>query len=316
MWNNYFHLAVAFITQESLQLQHFSPIKRNKILANLLECAVEHPLLRPEVEHFVDLVKGLLVRLLDYRTVMSDDSLNNRMSCTVNLLWSEDQGSPQFEVRLGCQTQRQQKEALYEYTIGYFDKGKMWEEAITLCKELADQYEMEVFDYELLSQSLNKVFIHRGKEYERREDFQNELMSQFPSAIHIQCFTVQPVLEIPSRLKSKPVPDQIINFYKSNYVQRFQYSRPVRRGPVDPSNEFVDSHSHRGTKLVCYVCRDWELERFRGKEEGYVTEGGTEGEIGKQRLGVRMAGCAKRCKQGLVKFVLSLHKLVTGTLKK
>lgn len=30
----------------------------------------------------------------------------------------------------------------------------MWEEAISLCKELADQYEMEIFDYELLSQNL------------------------------------------------------------------------------------------------------------------------------------------------------------------
>ena len=30
----------------------------------------------------------------------------------------------------------------------------MWEEAISLCKELAEQYEMEVFDYELLSQNL------------------------------------------------------------------------------------------------------------------------------------------------------------------
>uniref|UniRef100_A0A673WDT9 Dedicator of cytokinesis 2 n=1 Tax=Salmo trutta TaxID=8032 RepID=A0A673WDT9_SALTR len=314
----------------------------------LLECAVEHPLLRPEVEHFVDLVKGLLVRLLDYRTVMSDDSRNNRMSCTVNLLnfykdinregmyirylyklrdlhmavenyteaaytlllhsrllkWSEDQCSPQFEVR-SCQTQRQQKENLYETIIGYFDKGKMWEEAITLCKELADQYEMEVFEYELLSQSLkqqarfyenimtilrpkpdyfavgyygqgyppflrNKVFIHRGKEYERREDFQNQLMSQFPSAVrlnittmpgddvrlsplqYIQCFTVQPVLEIPSRLKSKPVPDQIINFYKSNYVQRFHYSRPVRKGPVDPSNEFVSMWIERTTFTTVY----------------------------------------------------------------
>uniref|UniRef100_A0A8C8G930 Dedicator of cytokinesis 2 n=1 Tax=Oncorhynchus tshawytscha TaxID=74940 RepID=A0A8C8G930_ONCTS len=445
LWNNYFHLAVAFITQESLQLQHFSPTKRNKILAKygdmrrligfairdmwyklggnkicfipgmvgpilemtlipgeelrratipiffdmmqcehklsahfqkfeneiilkldheveggggderymelletiLLECAVEHPLLRPEVEHFVDLVKGLLVRLLDYRTVMSDDSRNNRMSCTVNLLnfykdinregmyirylyklrdlhmavenyteaaytlllhsrllkWSEDQCSPQFEVR-SCQTQRQQKEDLYETIIGYFDKGKMWEEAITLCKELADQYEMEVFEYELLSQSLqqarfyenimtilrpkpdyfavgyygqgyppflrNKVFIHRGKEYERRDDFQNQLMSQFPSAVrlnittmpgddvrlsplqYIQCFTVQPVLEIPSRLKSKPVPDQIINFYKSNYVQRFHYSRPVRKGPVDPSNEFVSMWIERTTFTTVY----------------------------------------------------------------
>lgn len=111
----------------------------------------------------------------------------------------------------------------------------------------------------------------------------------------IQCFTVQPVLEIPPRLKNKPVPDQIIksvpfhspcyhkvkceclwndnrridtsdnstftsfrddfyslpltwnlllpptqcSFYKSNYVQRFHYSRPVRKGPVDPNNEFA-----------------------------------------------------------------------------
>uniref|UniRef100_A0AAZ3RFL8 Dedicator of cytokinesis 2 n=1 Tax=Oncorhynchus tshawytscha TaxID=74940 RepID=A0AAZ3RFL8_ONCTS len=445
LWNNYFHLAVAFITQESLQLQHFSSTKRNNILTKygdmrrligfairdmwyklggnkicfipgmvgpilemtlipeeelrratipiffdmmqcehtvsthfhkfeneiilkldheveggggderymelletiLLECAVARPLLRPEVEHFVTLVKGLLVRLLDYRAVMSDDSRNNRMSCTVNLLnfykdinregmyirylyklrdlhldvenyteaaytlllhsrllkWSDDQCSPQFELR-SCQTQRQLKENLYDKIIGHFDKGKMWEEAITLCKELADQYEMEVFDYELLSQSLqqakfyenimkilrpkpdyfavgyygqgyppflrNKVFIHRGKEYERREDFQNQLMSQFPSAVrlnittmpgddvrlsplqYIQCFTVQPVLEIPPHLKNKPVPDQINNFYKSNYVQRFHYSRPVRRGPVDPNNEFVSMWIERTTFTTVY----------------------------------------------------------------
>uniref|UniRef100_A0A8C6V3A0 Dedicator of cytokinesis 2 n=1 Tax=Neogobius melanostomus TaxID=47308 RepID=A0A8C6V3A0_9GOBI len=428
LWNNYFHLAVAFITQESLQLQHFSPTKRNKILVkygdmrqligfairdmwyklgihkicfipdmvgpilemtlipeedlrkvcflfnafipiflcneiiqkldheveggggdefkaplqtiklhfcvSLLDCVAEKPTLRPQVQHFVALVKGLLIRLLDYRTVMSDDSRNNRMSCTVNLLnfykdinregmyirylyklrdlhlegenyteaaytlqlhtrllkWSDEMCNPQFEVH-GSQTQRQLKEMLFDTIIDYFDKGKMWEEAITLCKELAEQYENEIFDYELLSKRLekqakfyenimkilrpkpdyfavgfygqgyppflrNKVFIHRGKEYERREDFQNHLMSQFPSSVrlntttmpgddiqdsplqYIQCFTVQPVLEIPPRLKNKPVPDQIINFYKSNYVQRFHYSRPVRKGPVDPNNEF------------------------------------------------------------------------------
>ena len=32
LWNNFFHLAVAFVTQESLQLENFSPAKRNKIL--------------------------------------------------------------------------------------------------------------------------------------------------------------------------------------------------------------------------------------------------------------------------------------------
>lgn len=30
----------------------------------------------------------------------------------------------------------------------------MWEEAISLCKELAEQCEMEIFDYQLLSQNL------------------------------------------------------------------------------------------------------------------------------------------------------------------
>ncbi|XP_048450079.1 dedicator of cytokinesis protein 2-like, partial [Rhincodon typus] len=103
----------------------------------------------------------------------------------------------------------------------------------------------------------NKVFIYRGKEYERREDFQGQLMTEFPNAVRmnttsapasniknspgqfIQCFTVQPVLEEPSRFKDKPVPDQVINFYKANYVHKFQYSRPVRKGTVDPDNEFA-----------------------------------------------------------------------------
>ncbi|KAF5891448.1 dedicator of cytokinesis protein 2, partial [Clarias magur] len=446
LWNNYFHLAVAFITQESLQLQHFSPTKRSKILAKygdmrrkigfairdmwyrlegnkicfipgmvgpilemtlipeeelrratipiffdmmqcehnqsghfkkfeneiilkldheveggggdvrymellqtiVLECAQERVNLLSEVRNFVTLVTGLLERLLDYRTVMSDDSRNNRMSCTVNLLnfykdinregmyirylyklrdlhlegenyteaaytlllhskllkWSDDQCAPQLDFQ-SPQTQRQLKETLYDTIISYFDKGKMWEEAIALCKELAEQYEMEVFDYELLGQSLkqqakfyenimkilrpkpdyfavgyygsgfpqflrDKVFIHRGKEYERREDFQSQLMSQFPSAVrlntttmpgddiknsplqYIQCFTVQPVLEIPPRLMNKPVPDQIINFYKSNYVQRFQYSRPVRKGKVDPDNEFASMWIERTTFYTAY----------------------------------------------------------------
>ncbi|KAI1236108.1 Dedicator of cytokinesis protein 1, partial [Lamprotornis superbus] len=93
----------------------------------------------------------------------------------------------------------------------------MWEEAIALGKELAEQYENEMFDYEQLSELLrkqaqfyenivkvirpkpdyfavgyygqgfptfirNKVFIYRGKEYERREDFEARLLTQFPNA--------------------------------------------------------------------------------------------------------------------------------------
>ncbi|XP_021095427.1 dedicator of cytokinesis protein 2 isoform X2 [Heterocephalus glaber] len=449
LWNNYFHLAVAFITQDSLQLEQFSHAKYNKILNKygdmrrligfsirdmwyqlghnkicfipgmvgpilemtlipeaelrkatipiffdmmlceyqrngdfkkfeneiilkldheveggrgdeqymqllesiLMECATEHTIIAKSVESFVNLVKGLLEKLLDYRGVMTDESKDNRMSCTVNLLnfykdnnreemyirylyklrdlhldcdnyteaaytlllhtwllkWSDEQCASQV-MQTGHQhpqTHRQLKESLYETIIGYFDKGKMWEEAISLCKELAEQYEMEIFDYELLSQNLNqqakfyetimkilrpkpdyfavgyygqgfpsflrnKVFIYRGKEYERREDFQMQLMSQFPNAEkmnttsapgdnvknapgqYIQCFTVQPVLDEHPRFKNKPVPDQIINFYKSNYVQRFHYSRPVRKGTIDPENEFASMWIERTSFVTAY----------------------------------------------------------------
>ncbi|NWS44433.1 DOCK2 protein, partial [Probosciger aterrimus] len=223
------------------------------------------------------------------------------------LKWSDEQCAPQvMSTEFQCsQTYRQLKENLYEKIIEYFDKGKMWEEAIALCKELAEQYEKEVFDYELLSQNLiqqakfyenimkilrpkpdyfavgyygqgfptflrNKVFIYRGKEYERREDFQAQLMSQFPSAEkmnttsapgeevksspgqYIQCFTVQPVLEEQPRFKNKAVPDQIINFYKSNNVHLFHYSRPVRKGSVDPENEFASMWIERTSFVTAY----------------------------------------------------------------
>ncbi|XP_040200610.1 dedicator of cytokinesis protein 2 isoform X1 [Rana temporaria] len=449
LWNNYFHLAVAFITQDSLQLENFSHDKQNEILdkyedmrcligfairdmwykldkhkicfipgmvgpilemtlipetelrkatipiffdmmlcefhqtgdfrkfeneiilkldqeveggrgdwqymqlfENILQdYAEKYPSITKGVSNFVTLIKGLLERLLDYRAVVTDESKDNRMSCTVNLLnfykdinreamyirylyklrdlhldcenyteaaytlllhtrllkWSDEQCSSQVlqtEFQ-SSQTQRQLKENLYEVIIGYFDKGKMWEEAISLCKQLTEQYEMEIFDYELLSQCLtqqakfyenimkilrpkpdyfavgyygqgfptflrNKVFIYRGKEYERREDFLTQLMGQFPFSEkmnttsnpgdniknspgqYIQCFTVQPVLEEQPQFRNKPVPDQIINFYKSNYVQRFHYSRPVRKGSIDPENEFASMWIERTTFVTAY----------------------------------------------------------------
>ncbi|XP_028573324.2 dedicator of cytokinesis protein 2 isoform X2 [Podarcis muralis] len=449
LWNNYFHLAVAFITQDSLQLEQFSHAKCIKIVCKygdmrrligfairdmwyklgqnkirfipgmvgpilemtlipeaelrkatipiffdmmlceyrntgefrkfeneiilkldheveggrgdeqylhlfesiLTECSSSYAKIAKTVETFVSLVKGLLEKLLDYRAVMNDESKNNRMSCTVNLLnfykdinreemyirylyklrdlhldcenyteaaytlllhasllkWSDEQCTPQVMQTefQSSQTHRHLKEHLYEMIIEYFDKGKMWEEAISLCKELAEQYEMEIFDYELLSQNLrqqakfyenimkilrpkpdyfavgyygqgfptflrNKVFIYRGKEYERREDFQAQLISHFPNAEkmtttappgeniknstgqYVQCFTVQPVLEEHPQFKNKPVPDQIITFYKCNHVQRFHYSRPVRKGSVDPENEFASMWIERTSFVTAY----------------------------------------------------------------
>uniref|UniRef100_A0A8B9CU60 Dedicator of cytokinesis 2 n=1 Tax=Anser brachyrhynchus TaxID=132585 RepID=A0A8B9CU60_9AVES len=426
LWNNYFHLAVAFITQDSLQLENFSHAKYNKIqnkygdmrrligfairdmwyklgqnkicfipgmvgpilemtlipevelrkatipiffdmmlceyqrtgefkkfeneiilkldheveggrgdehymqLFDLTECASQYPGIFNLVESFVNLVKGLLEKLLDYRTVMNDESKDNRMSCTVNLLnFYKDINREGMYIRylyklrdlhLDCENYTEAAYTLLLHTwllkvrssstqyitkLLHFSNLQMWEEAISLCKELAEQYEKEVFDYELLSQNLiqqakfyenimkilrpkpdyfavgyygqgfptflrNKVFIYRGKEYERREDFQAQLMSQFPNAEkmnttsapgedvknspgqYIQCFTVQPVLEEQPRFKNKAVPDQIINFYKSNNVHRFHYSRPVRKGSVDPENEFASMWIERTSFVTAY----------------------------------------------------------------
>ncbi|XP_015202316.1 dedicator of cytokinesis protein 1 isoform X1 [Lepisosteus oculatus] len=449
LWNNYFHLAVAFLTQESLQLENFSSDKRAKIFHKyqdmrrqigfeirdmwynlgphkikfipemvgpilemtlvpeielrkatipiffdmmqcefhftrsfqrfeneiitkldheveggrgdeqykvlfqkiLLEHCRKHKYLAKSGENFVTLVVRLLERLLDYRTIMHDENKENRMSCTVNVLnfykeiereemyirylyklcdlhkecdnyteaaytlllhakllkWSEEACAAHLTQRDGYQaaTQGQLKDQLYQEIINYFDKGKMWEEAIILGKELAEQYENEMFDYEQLSALLrkqaqfyesivkvirpkpdyfavgyygqgfpsflrNKMFIYRGKEYERREDFEARLLTQFPNADkmktttppnediknspgqYIQCFTVKPILELPPKFQNKPVSEQILSFYTVNEVHKFQYSRPVRKGEKDPDNEFANMWIERTTYVTAY----------------------------------------------------------------
>ncbi|XP_068800109.1 dedicator of cytokinesis protein 2-like isoform X3 [Struthio camelus] len=449
LWNNYFHLAVAFLTQDSLQLENFSLAKRTSILAKygdmratigaairdmwynlghrkiefipamvgpilemtlvpelelrkstipiffdmmlceyqltggfsrfedeilrkldseveggrgdeqykqlfesiLLNCCQGHPELAKPGENFVALVTGLLERLLDYRAVMNDENKTYSMSCTVNLLnfykeidrqamyirylyklkdlhvsyenytegaytlllharllkWSDEPNTAPMQASHSpsLHTQRQLKEALYNQIIDYFDQGKMWEEAIHLCKELAEQYESEIFDYEMLSDILqreakfyekilkvlrpspdyfavgyygqgfptflrNKVFIYRGKEYERWEDFEMRLLSPFPNAEklnstsppgqdvttlpgqYIQCFTVQPVEEAKVQFKDRSIPEQITNFYKANHIQCFSYSRPFQKGPKDPDNEFATMWIERTTFTTAY----------------------------------------------------------------
>uniref|UniRef100_A0A8C4X026 Dedicator of cytokinesis 1 n=1 Tax=Eptatretus burgeri TaxID=7764 RepID=A0A8C4X026_EPTBU len=449
LWNNYFHLAVAFLTQESLQLENFSHAKRTKIISKygdmrrsigfeirdmwynlgphkirfipemvgpilemtlvpeselrkatipiffdmmqcefhsngnfhkfeneiitkldheveggkgddqykalfekiLLDSCRKHKYLATPGEKFVTVVKRLLERLLDYRMIMNDENMEDRMSCTVNLLnfykeierqeiyirylyklhdlhlqcknyteagftlqlyanllyWSDDQCAPHLNFR-GTHhgsTQRELKENLYNQIIDYFDKGKMWEESIVLCKELVTQYEEQIFDYEQLSSILrrqaqfyeniikvmrpkadyfavgyygqgfpsfmkNKMFIYRGKEYERREDFESKLLAQFPYSEKmkstspaendlkqspgqkLQCFAVQPIFEQRTCFQNKNVNDQILSFYKRNRVKCFTYSRPIRKGEKDPENEFANMWIERTTYTIEY----------------------------------------------------------------
>uniref|UniRef100_A0A3B5MA08 Dedicator of cytokinesis 5 n=1 Tax=Xiphophorus couchianus TaxID=32473 RepID=A0A3B5MA08_9TELE len=223
------------------------------------------------------------------------------------LEWSDKPCAPHLIPRDGEQvwTQQELKERLFQEIIRYLDKGKMWEKAIELGKQLAKMHEIHMFDFMELSELLkkqakfyeqimhamrpqpeyfavgyyglgfpsflrNKMFIYRGKEYTWLEDFSLKLLSQFPNAVrmtstappgddicnspgqHIQCFTVKPVLTVPQRFKDKGVPEQILNYYRHNEVDQFQYSRPFRKGEKDPDNEFATMWIERTTYITAY----------------------------------------------------------------
>ncbi|PKK17628.1 hypothetical protein A306_00000207, partial [Columba livia] len=244
------------------------------VVPSLLSCCRGHPELAKPGENFVALVTGLLERLLDYRAVMNDENKTYSMSCTVNLLnfykeidrqamyirylyklkdlhisyenytegaytlllharllkWSDEANTAPMQGlhSPSLHTQRQLKEFLYNQIIDYFDQGK------------------------------NKVFIYRGKEYERREDFEMRLLSPFPNAEKLTTTSPpgQDVTGSPGQCEGgasaafRPFPPR--SFYKANHVQKFSYSRPFKKGPKDPDNEFANMWIERTTFVTAY----------------------------------------------------------------
>lgn len=202
-----------------------------------------------------------------------------------NLLeWNDNLLSPLLRSHrhINCQTHRHLKEALYHEILDYFDKGKMWECALDMCKELAIQYEDIVFDFIKLSKIhdnmskfyvkilkemrheseyfrvgfyglrfpeflRNKIFIYRGKEYERLSEFCTRILNQHPTADLMQTLTspgveitqadgqfiqvnsVEPVpCELSKRFSGKNVAGAIVKYHLTNNVQTFRFSRPFR----------------------------------------------------------------------------------------
>ncbi|XP_076631405.1 dedicator of cytokinesis protein myoblast city isoform X4 [Colletes latitarsis] len=215
------------------------------------------------------------------------------------LAWSDQPLLPLLRSHryLSCQTHRELKEALYNDMIEYFDKGKMWECALAVCKELVAQYEEETFDYLQLSILLirmakfydsivkqlrpepeyfrvayygrghpaflqNKVFIYRGKEYERLSDFCSRTLNQLPNAEqmnklspptpeilesnhqYVQINRVDPLMdEKKHRLSGKPITaEAVLRYHRVNDVQRFRFSRPA------PKKDLISAMINSGDK--------------------------------------------------------------------
>uniref|UniRef100_A0AAY4DGQ5 Dedicator of cytokinesis 1 n=1 Tax=Denticeps clupeoides TaxID=299321 RepID=A0AAY4DGQ5_9TELE len=227
------------------------------------------------------------------------------------LKWSEEACAAHLTQRDGYQanTQGQLKDQLYMEIINYFDKGKVchnayqrktnwpwsyrkqaqfYENIVKVIRPKPDYFAVGYYGLGFPSFLRNKMFIYRGKEYERREDFEARLLTQFPnsekmktttppsddtrnsSGQYIQCFTVKPILELPPKFHNKQVSEQILSFYTVNEVNKFQYSRPVRKGEKDPDNEFANMWIERTTYVTAYklpgILRWFEVKSFSTEE--------------------------------------------------
>ncbi|GFO14587.1 dedicator of cytokinesis protein, partial [Plakobranchus ocellatus] len=211
------------------------------------------------------------------------------------LQWSDKELDPMLlsSIHRDARTHRELKERLYYDIISNFDKGKMWEKGIELCEELCKLYKEEMFDYVSLSNILkrqaglydcimkqmrpepeyfrvgyfgggfpsflqNKVFIYRGKEYERLADFNARMQTLFPHAElmrtldhpsqdvlesekqYLQINAVSPVMETKSQFAGRYISDQILRYYKVNEVQQFTYSRRKEDGSGDVTNMWLE----------------------------------------------------------------------------
>lgn len=116
----------------------------------------------------------------------------------------------------------------------------------------------------------NKTFIYRGKEYERLSEFNTRLLNQFPNAQlmsklgapgdeiiqanvqYLQISKVDPVMLEREKFRGKAVHEQILHYYKVNEVQKFAFSRPIRRGEKDSDNDFASMWIERTTFITSY----------------------------------------------------------------
>ncbi|XP_062566377.1 dedicator of cytokinesis protein 1-like isoform X2 [Saccostrea cucullata] len=220
----------------------------------------------------------------------------NTVKLHVSLLrWTDDGLDPMLYSTWypEARTHRELKESLYYDIISFYDKGKMWEKGIELTKELVHLYEEELFDYERLSVILkrqaelfaciirelrpdpeyfrvgyygrgfpsflqNKVFIYRGKDYERLTDFNSRMQTLFPNAEllkslsppsnevkesdkqYLQINAVTPVLELQDRFRDKNVNEKILKYYSVNEVQKFTFDRRIEEGGGDISRMWLE----------------------------------------------------------------------------
>lgn len=213
------------------------------------------------------------------------------------LCWTQDPLPPRLRHPSSNETSsthRDLKEYLYLEIAELLKRGRQWELAVEIVKELVSVYEEEALGYAPLAELHTQLaslyeamlrtqrshpgyfrviyhgkgfpelltratygYIYRGNEYEQLSDFKDRLLDEWPNAEvlpkldppgpeitesdgqYLQINAVEPVMcDKMKRLSGKPVSEQILQYYKYNNVEKFEFSRPVYRHeePLEGSN--------------------------------------------------------------------------------
>ncbi|CAB3223049.1 unnamed protein product [Arctia plantaginis] len=206
------------------------------------------------------------------------------------LSWSHDPlpprlRHPNLEHDAHTATHRDLKQHLYLEIAELLNRGRQWELAVEIVKQLVAVYEEEALGYGPLAELHNQLatlyaamlrtarshpgyfrviyhgkgfpelltkatygYIYRGNEYEQLHDFKDRLLDEWPEAEvlpkldppgpeitesdgqYLQINAVEPVMgDKLKRLSGKPIAEQILQYYKHNNVDKFEFSRPFHR---------------------------------------------------------------------------------------
>ncbi|XP_043216564.1 dedicator of cytokinesis protein 1-like isoform X2 [Amphibalanus amphitrite] len=287
---------VATVTDLMKRLLEYRAIMRDENQENKMSCTVNLLHFYYEI-HCQEMYIRYLYKLRDLHVAANnyiEAGFTLKLHAD-QLQWSDEQLPAVLRHRSDfgpLETHRAMKEALYNKIIDYFDRGNLWEAALQLCKELSGQYEEATFDYHQLSQLLqrmsrlydkilqeirpvpayfrvafygrgfpaflqNKVYVYRGRGYERLAEFSSRIQDTFPKAELmdtletpgpevteslqqlLQVNSVDPDMEDNKRFSGKPVTEKIVQYYRVNDIDRFVYSRRSQRGAKDPDNPFA-----------------------------------------------------------------------------
>ncbi|XP_065199391.1 dedicator of cytokinesis protein 2-like [Sycon ciliatum] len=221
------------------------------------------------------------------------------LTCADTLDFGDKQAVPSV-LTFPHQSSEERKAALLMESITALGKGNLWEKGIEVCEMYSRFLKQNSYDFQRVSEVLrteasyfesivsihrpsreyfrvgyygrgfwpflrNKVYVYRGREYEKLGAFSERILQGYPGAElmktnqppgddtmqsdkrYLQICTVKPVACENPVADHDNVNPYIAEFYLTNRVSQFVYSRPFHKGVKDKENEFKSLWLERTT---------------------------------------------------------------------